>query len=76
MNFNFMANILLALKTEKKSSMLLKDYSDFLLCFADTLEPGRRKPSDSNVIEAKRQQSTEKIKRTRSLWLHIQQELE
>lgn len=40
--------------------MLLEDHSDFLSCFADTLEPGRRKLSNSNVIEAKRPQDTEK----------------
>lgn len=33
--------------------MLLNDHSDFLLCFSGTQVPGRRKLSNSNVIEAK-----------------------
>lgn len=43
--------------------MLLKDHSDFLLQFSGTQEPGRRKFSISNVMEAKRLWGIEKNKR-------------
>lgn len=51
--------------------MLLKDHSDFLLCFAGTQEPGRRNLSNSNVTQAKGPWDVEKIK-TRNLWLCIE----